>query len=158
MNDELKAYFGIQAKLAAAFNFFISGMVAALIHHKADYVATDAISLIIDYIITCLLIFTITAFFVRAGLKSTKTIGILEPKNRLDSFLARRFRSPLGYGVLAGFAVAVVLSAIIAPIAYLLDIAVLPFYPYVFLKAVFCMLVGAFAAISAMYAGMCKTE
>ena len=94
MNAELKAYFSIQAKIAAAFNFFINGMIAGLIYHTAEVVPTDVVSIAIDLVITCLLIFTITAFFCRAGLKSTKTQGILPPANNFVRFLARLFRIP----------------------------------------------------------------
>ena len=71
MNRELIAYLRAQAIIAAAFNFFIGGMIAALIYHKADFVPTDAV--VIDLTITCLLTFAITTPFCRAGLRRDKT-------------------------------------------------------------------------------------
>ena len=53
MSNELKSYLKTEMIIAAAFNLFINGMVAALIHHKADYVPTDVISIAIDLTATC---------------------------------------------------------------------------------------------------------
>ena len=165
MNDDLKAYFSIQAKISAAFNFFISGMIAGLIYHAAAEVPTDVVSIAIDLAITCVLTFTITAYFVRAGLKSTKTIGILPPANGFTRFLARLYNAsrigviyPLRFGVLMGLAAAIVLFIIIAPIYALMGIMVLPFYPYVIIKSLSCMLLGSGVTIFEMYTGMCKTD
>ena len=41
MNAKIKSYLKAEAIVAAAFNFFINGMIAALIYHKADRVSTD---------------------------------------------------------------------------------------------------------------------
>lgn len=43
MNRELAVYLRLQDTIAAAFNFFINGMIAALIYHKANFVPTDTI-------------------------------------------------------------------------------------------------------------------
>ena len=165
MNEELKTYFGIQAKIAAAFNFFISGMIAALIHHAETEVLTDVISIAIDFLITCILTFTVTAYFVRAGLKSTKTVAILPPANGLICFFARLYNAskkgviyPLRFGVLIGLAAAVGFFVLTAPWFLLFDIRALPFYFYVLLKSLFCMLLGGGVTLFEMYAGMCKTE
>ena len=158
MNDELKAYLRIESKLAAAFNFFISGMIAALIFHSVDKVPTDVISIAIDIIITCLFTFTITAYFCRACLKANKVAGILSPVNGFIRFLVRIFRVSLGFGVLPGLASAVILFIIIASGFTLLNIIALPFYPYVLLKSLFSMLLGGGAALLNLYAGMCKTD
>ena len=158
MTDELKAYFSIQAKIAAAFNFFINGMIVGLIYHMAEEVPTDVISIAIDILITCLLTFTLTAYFVRAGLKSTKTAGILPPANRFARFLARLFRAPLGFGLLIGFASAIALSIVVGSVFILTGITALPFYLYIVLKPISCMLLGVGVTILEMYAGMCKTE
>ena len=158
MNGQLKAYFRVQAVIAAAFNFFINGMIAGLIYHAAAEVPTNIISIAIDLIITCLLTFTITAFFVRAGLKSTKTAGILPPANRFARFLARLFRAPLGFGVLMGLIVGVALFIVIGPAFTLAGISTLPFYIYVPAKSLFSMLLGSGVTIIEMYAGMRKTE
>jgi len=165
VNDELKAYFIIQAKIAAVFNFFISGMITGLIYHAAEEVPMDVFSIAIDLMITCLLTFTITAYFVRAGLKSTKTVGILPPANGFARFLAMLYNAskkgviyPLRFGVLMGSAAAIALFVVIAPVFTLLGIAALPFYPYVLLKTVSCMLLGSGVTIMEMYAGMCKND
>lgn len=77
MNRELAVYLRIQASVSAAFSFFIGGMAAALIYHKADFVPADAISNAIDITITCLLTFAITTPFCRASLRRDKTGGVL---------------------------------------------------------------------------------
>ncbi len=59
MNRELAAYLRLQVALAAAFNFFIGGMTASLIYHKADFVPTEPISIAIDLTFTYLLTFAI---------------------------------------------------------------------------------------------------
>lgn len=82
MNRELIAYLRAQAIIAAAFNFFIGGMIAALIYHKADFVPTDAV--VIDLTITCLLTFAITTPFCRAGLRRDKTGGVIPAKTKLS--------------------------------------------------------------------------
>lgn len=72
MNRELAAYLRIQAVIAATFNFFIGGMIAALIYHKADFVPTDIVSIAIDLGVTYLLTFAITVPFCRASCAETK--------------------------------------------------------------------------------------
>ena len=165
MNKELKAYFSIEAKIGGAFNFFINGMIAGLIHHAAVMVSTDIISLAIELLSTCVLTFTITACFVRAGLKSTKTTAILPPANGFVRFLARLYNAsakgivyPLRFGVPAGFLAAVALYIITAPLFTFLKISALPFYAFVLGKSFFCMLFGAGVTVLEMYVGMCKTE
>ena len=170
MNGELKAmpriaampgiavFLAIQTKIAAAFNFFISGMITALIHHKADVVSLDLVSIAVDLVITCLLTFTITAYFCRASLKSTKTADVLQPTNVFIRFLAKLFRRPLAFGVLLGLFTAAALFAVTAPLLLLLKITSLPFYPYVLLKSVSCMLLGSGVTLLELFAGMCKTE
>ena len=158
MSYELKAYFSVQAKVAAAFSFFVSGMIAALLYHAAQSALTDVVSIGIDLTITCLLTFIITAYFCRASLKSTKTVGILPPANGFSRFLARLFRTPLGFGIVCGLVAAIVLFIITTIILSLLNVTALPFYLYVLLKSLFCMLLGSGVTILEMYAGMCKTE
>ena len=142
--------------IAAAFNFFINGMVAALIHHKADYVATDAISIAIDLACTCLFTFILTALFCRASVKRTKTIGILETKNRFIRFSSRLFRRPALFGLVMGIIAAVVLFALTAMLFALLGIAALPFGVYVILKCAFAALLGGGATLLELYSGMCR--
>jgi hypothetical protein len=156
MNEELKRYLKTEMTIAAAFNFFINGMVAALIHHKADYVPTDIISIAIDLTATCLLTFILSALFCRASVRRTKTEGILETKNRFAGFWSKLFRHPVLFGVLAGLAVAAALYLLTAPLFLLLGIYALPFGLYIALKCVFAALLGAGVASFALYSGMCK--
>ena len=95
MNRELAVYLRIQASVTAAFSFFIGGMAAALIYHKADFVPADAISIAIDITITCLLTFAITTPFCRASLRRDKTGGVLAAKTPLARLQARIFRRPV---------------------------------------------------------------
>jgi hypothetical protein len=158
MNEELKTYLKTEAIISAAFNFFINGMLAALIHHKADYVATDAISVVIDLAATCLPICIITALFCMASVKRAKTLGILETGSRMIRFLSRLFRRPVLFGILTGIAADIVLSALTVSILALLGIQSLPFGVYVALKCVFSALMGCCATVTCLYAGMYQTN
>lgn len=158
MNQEIKAYLSLQTKVSAAFSFFISGMVVALIYHKADNVPTDTVSLAIDLIITCLLTFILNALFSKANLKSSKTEGILESKNKMIKRLSRLLRRPVLFGILTGFAATVVLFVLMAPVFVLLDLKTIPFGSYVALKTIFCALLGGGSTLFNLYAGMCKAE
>ena len=157
MNTEIKKYLKTEMTISAAFNLFINGMVAALIHHKADYVATDAVSIAIDLTCTCLFIFILTALFCRASVKRTKTIGILETENRFILFSSRLFRRPALFGLVMGVIAAAVLFALTATLFALLGIFALPFGVYVALKCVFAALLGGGATLLELYSGMCKT-
>lgn len=156
MNGELAVYLRLQAALAAAFNFFIGGMIASLIHHKADFVPADAVTTTIDLTITCLLTFAITTPFCRASLRRDKTGGVLAAKTPSARLLARLSRRPVLFCLFLGLGAALILSALTASLFALLGVAALPFYPYVALKSVFSAALGAFAACALLYAGMCR--
>ena len=157
MNKELKIYIKTEMIIAAAFNFFINGMVAALIYHKADYVPTDVISIAIDLTATCLFTFIISALFCRASVRRTKTAGILETKSRFMRFLSKLFRRPVLFGAVTGLVAAAVLWIVTAPLFALLGITALPFGVYVALKCVFAALLGSGVTLLELYSGMCKT-
>ena len=95
MNQEIRAYLRLEATVAATFNFFINGMVSALIYHKADSVPFDAVSIAIDLLLTCFFIFTVTVFFCRASLRRTKTYGILKNDTIAMHYLSRLFNYPV---------------------------------------------------------------
>jgi len=158
MNNELKSYLKTEMIIAAAFNFFINGMAAALIHHKADNVPTDNISIAIDLAATCLFTFTVSALFCRASVRRTKTAGILETTSRFMRFLSKLFRRPVLFGVLFGLAAAVALYILAASLFLLLGIAALPFGIYVAAKCVFAALLGGGVTLLELYSGICKTE
>jgi hypothetical protein len=156
MDSEIKTYLKAEAIIAAAFNFFINGMVAALIHHKADTVATDALSVAIDLTITCLVMFIITELFCRASLKQTKSTGILDSGNKIQRLSVRLFRWPVLFGAALGFSMAIVLFALIAPVFALLGVQALPFGAYIALKTISCALLGGGVALICLYAGLHK--
>lgn len=158
MNPELKAYLRLEATVAAAFNFFINGMISALIYHKADWVPADALSITIDLTLTCLFTFTVSAFFNRASLRRTQTAGILHTCNRAVRLLSRLFRRPALFGVLIGAITAVLLLALVVPVLAVLDVEVLPFAVYITFKTLFCALLGGGVALLELYAGMCRAE
>ena len=140
-------------------------MLAGLIYHSAETVPTDAISIAVDLLSTCLLTFTVTAFFVRASLKSTKTIAIAPPVNKAFRIFAKLYSAskkgiiyPLRFGIPIGLITAIVLYAIIAPLFALFKIPELPFYIFVLLKSLSCMLFGSGVTVFEMYTGMCKPE
>jgi hypothetical protein len=156
MNSELKGYLKTEMTIAAAFNFFINGMAAALIRHKADYVPTDIISIAIDLTATCLFTFIISALFCRASVRRTKTAGILEAKSRFVRFSGKLFRRPVLFGLLMGLAAAAMLYILTAPLLLLLGIYALPFGAYISLKCVFAALLGGGVTLFELYSGMCK--
>lgn len=158
MTDELKAYIRLETAVAAAFNFFINGMVAALVYHKADYVPTDAISIIIDLVFACLLMCVLCAYFCRASLKRTKTARILEGGGAMLRRFGRLLRYPLLYGFVLGIIAAFVLSAVTVPLFAWLGVNMLPFGWYVVLKVLFAALLGGGVTRLTLYAGMYASE
>lgn len=155
MNRELAVYLRIQESVTAAFSFFIDGMAAALIYHKADFVPADTISIAIDITITCLLTFAITTPFCRASLRRDKTGGVLTAMTPLARLLARLFRRPVLLVISFSLCAALILSALTALFFALLGVTAVPFYLYILFKSVFCAMLGAFAAFVVLYAGMC---
>jgi hypothetical protein len=158
MDKEIKEYLSIEMKVAAAFNFFINGMVIALIYHKADMVPTDTVSLAVDLTLTCLFTFIVSAFFNRASLRRTKTAGILDAPNRVMGYLSRLFRRPVLFGALLGFSAAIILFGIAAPVFALLGLKELPFSLYITFKTVLCALLGGGVTFIELYSGMCRVE
>lgn len=156
MPDEIKAYIRLETKVSAAFNFFINGMLAALIYHKADTVPTNIVSIPIDLLLTCLLMCILSAYFCSSSLKRTKTAGIFESPRKLFGFLGRMLKYPLLYGLATGTLAAIILSALIAPAFMLIGISTIPFFWYVALKALFATALGSGVSALALYSGMCK--
>lgn len=156
MNKEIRAFLSLQAKVSGAFNFFISGMIASLIYHKADVVPTGTVSLAIDLILTCLLTFILNALFCKASLTSSKTTGILDNGNKFIRQLSRLFRRPLLFGTLIGLAAAAVLFVLIAPVFALLGLKSLPFGIYILVKTIFSTVLGGASALMELYIGMCR--
>ena len=156
MNAELKSYIKTEMAISAAFNLFINGMVAGLIHHKADYVATDPVSIAIDLTCTCLFTFVLTALFCRASIRRTKTEGILKTKSHFIRFSSKLFRRPALFGLVMGLICAGVLFAVTQTLFALLGIYALPFGVYVLLKCVFSALLGGGATFLELYSGMCS--
>ncbi|MGI6317861.1 MAG: hypothetical protein ACOX1J_03890 [Dethiobacteria bacterium] len=157
MNRELAAYLRIQASVSAAFSFFIGGMAAALIYHKADFVPAGAISTTIDITITCLLTFAITTPFCRASLHRDKILGVFAAKTPPTRLLARLFRRPVLLVVSLSLCAAPALSALTALFFALLGVAAVPFYLYIVLKSVFSAMLGAFATC-AVFMPVCTVQ
>ena len=156
MTKELKAYIRLEAIVSAAFNFFINGMIAALIYHKADTVATMIISIPIDLLLTCWLMFILSASFCRSSLKRTNTAGILEGGGALLNFLGRMMRMPILYGIIPGTITAAILSAAAVPLFVLLGVSALPFGWYIALKTLFAAVLGGCVTAVTLYSGMIK--
>ena len=157
MNAQIKSYIKAEAVISAAFNLFINGMVAGLIHHKADAVATDPVSIAIDLFITCLSICILTALFSKASVKRSKTTGIMESKNKTMHLLSRLFRHTVLFGLCTGAVTAVVFYIPTALIFMLPGIMSIPFGVYVALKCLFASLLGGSVTALELYAGICKT-
>lgn len=158
MNREFAVYLRLQAIIAAAFNFFIGGMFAALIYHKADFVPTDASSIAIDITITCLVTSAITTPFCRASLNRDKTGGVLATKTSPARLLARLSRRPVLLIASLSLCAALILFALAASFFALLSVTAVPFYLYILLKSVFSSILGAFTTGTVLYAGMCRVE
>ena len=158
MSKEIKALIRSQAIISAAFNFFINGMVSALIHHMTYLVSTDPVSIAIDLTSTCLFIFIFGAFFSRLNLRSAKILGILESERKLMNSLSRLSRHPALFGALLGFIMAVVLTSLVAPSFTLLGINAMPFGWYISFKVIFSALLGGGVMMLGMYAGMINAE
>ncbi|MCL2129755.1 MAG: hypothetical protein FWH35_05310 [Treponema sp.] len=154
MNNEIKAYLKTEAAISGAFNFFINGMAAALIYHKADSVSVDLVSLAIDLFITCTSICMLTAFFSKASLKRTKTCGILAGGGRPIRLLNHLFRHTFLFSVLAGLISATVIFALAASFSTLLAITDIPFGVYITLKCIFTALLGGGITACELYLGM----
>jgi hypothetical protein len=158
MNDELKAYLRLEAIVSAAFNFFINGMISAVIHHKADAVPADPLSLTFDLVLTCLLIFILGSFFSAASLRRSNTYGILETGGRFFKYLSRLFRRPILFGAGSGVLASLLLLAVLASLFALSDVRSVPFYIYITVKPVACALLGGGYSLTVLYSGMQKTE
>jgi len=156
--NELKAYLQIEATVSAAFNFFISGMIAALVYHKADTVPVDGVSLAIDLLITGILTFSLTAFFSTSSLRRTKTAGILQTGNRIFLFLNRLLKLPCLFGLFMGVAAAILFFIPFSFLTTLFQIRTLPFGCYMILKTIFCTLLGGSATLLELYSGMCRQK
>jgi len=152
-----KKYLQKEAIIAMAINFIVSGVIVVLIHYKADTVATDTFSIAIDLMLTCLIMFILTAFMCRARLERSQKTGILETESRVLRFLSRLYRYPVLFGALTGLAATAVLFALTAPLLALLGISALPFGVYVPIKCVFAALLGGGFTVVCLYAGMCKS-
>ena len=158
MNKELKGYLKAEAIISAAFNFFINGMVTALIYHKADVVAADPISIGIDLFITCLSICILTAFFSRASLRRTKTAGVIQQKNKAMLLLSKLSRFPVLFGIVTGTGAAVIIFILTVLVVRLSGVAAIPFGVYIALKCSFAAVFGGGVTALELYSGMCKTD
>lgn len=158
MKSELAVYLRIQAAISAAYNFFISGMIASLIYHKADFVKTDALSIAVDLMITCIMTFAITTPFCRMSLRRDKTKGVLADKTHPARLFVWFFNRPLLLCAIFGLGSALILFVPAAALFALLSVKEIPFYFYILLKSVFCAALGAFATCSVLYTGMCSDD
>ena len=158
MNKDLAAYLRMQAIITAVLNFFIGGMIAALIYHQAVLVPADSVSVAIDIMITSFLTFSITAPFARASLRRDKTGGVIEAKSSAAFMLSRLSHRPLLMCILIGTCTIFLLSVSAVSLLSLLHVTSLPFYIYVAVKSFFCAALGAFVTGTVLYTGMLRTE
>ena len=154
MNVKLKGYIKTEAIVSAFLNFFINGIIAFLIYNKLDYVPTNVISISIDLLLTCILIFIISAFFCRASLLRTKTAGLFKSNNNLIQKLSYLFHTPLLYGLVLGTLTAIILSLFFSSLIAFFRIYIIPFEWYVVLKALFTALMGSGATVLTLYVGI----
>jgi len=158
MSKEIRSYLKAEAKLSGAFNFFITGMVVALIFHKADFVPVDLISFAIDLFIVCIFVGILTALFSKASLKRTKFLESRTGGSSLIRFLSRLLRHAVLFGVLLAPVMFIALFVLTYPILFLFSITEIPFGIYIPIKCVFCGLVGAGATTLEIFSGMHKGD
>jgi len=156
MNREIRSYIRAEAIASAAFNFFITGMVVALIFHKADYVPTNLIDFGVDLFIVCMFIGVLTILFSRASLKRTKFRETQTGGGRLPRFISRLMRCAVLFGVLFGLVMFIAMFALIAPILFLFSITEIPFGIYIPVKCTFCALLASGATILELFSGVHK--
>lgn len=158
MNDQVKAYLRVEVVVSAAFNFFINGMIASLIYHKVDYIPADPVSIGVDLLLTCVPVFILTALFDSASLRRAKGTGLYASERKHVQELGRLFRCPLLFGAAAGLAVAAVLTALAAPVLFLLDVTTVSFWTYIVAKPVFTAVLGSGGTLLMLYIGICGGE
>ena len=156
MNREIRSYIRAEAIASAAFNFFITGMVVALIFHKADYVPTTIIDFGVDLFIVCMFIGVLTILFSRASLKRTKFRETQTGDGRLPRFISRLMRCAVLFGVLFALVMFIVTFALIAPILTFFSITEIPFGIYVPVKCIFCALLASGATALELFSGVHK--
>jgi len=154
MTNQLKRYIKTEAIISAIINFIINGMIAFLIYHKVVYVTLDIISIFIDLLLTCLLIFIISTLFCQASLKRTKTLGLFKSNSGLIHKLSSLFKNPLLYGLVLGTLTAIILSLLISLLSAILSVYSIPFEWYVVFKAIFTALLGGGITVLTLYTGI----
>lgn len=154
MNQEIRAYVRLEARVSGAFSFFINGMVAALIYHKADTVPFDAAGIAVDLLVTCVVMVTLTAYFARASLRRTGTSGIFKSDSRFLRTTSLLFSRRFLFGPLAGILVAVLCFLLIAPVPVLLHVERISFGAYMVFKTGFTAVLGYSLTRLELYAGM----
>ena len=154
MKREVAGYLRLQATVAAAFNFFIGGMIAALIYHKVDFVPTNAFNIAIDITITCLLTFAITTPFCMLSLRRDKTGGVLVAKTPLTRLFAWLSSRPALLCISLALCAALILFALAASLLAFLNVTAMPFYLYIVLKSIFSSVLGASATYTMLCAGI----
>ena len=156
MKRELIAYLRAEAVVCGAFNFFVNGMLAGLIHHRAERVSVAPASAAIDLFLTCFTIFLLAAPFAKASLGRTKAAALLPCSRPFERRLSRAFRRPALFGALCGALAAAAFIALVVPALALAGFETVAFLAYVMLKSAFSALLGAAAMALCLYAGMLK--
>jgi len=156
MKREIRSYIKAEAVISGVFNFFINGMAAALIYHKADYIPADITGFAIDQFIICMSIGILTALFSKASLKRTKLSETQTDGGILPCFLSRLLRRAVLFGVLFGLVTFLVTFALTVSIFTLFSITEIPFGIYIPLKCSFFALLAAGATALELFSGIHK--
>jgi len=156
MNREIHSYIRAEAILSGVINFFITGMCAALIYHKEDFIPADIIGFAVDEFIICMCIGILTALFGKASLKRTKFLETQTGGNSLLRFLSRLLRRAVLFGSLLGLVMFLAVFALTVSIFLLFSITQIPFGIYIPLKSTFFALLAAGATALELYSGMHK--
>jgi len=157
MDKQVRDFIQKDTQNSMVVNFAINGMFAAVLNHKADAVAVDALAIAVDLTITCMLICVLSAF---ANLLSVKQSGITytpEPGSRVRR-LGGLLRHPVLFGVTLGVVASAVSSVLFASLFALLGVPALSFYVYVGFKSLFGGAVAGIATALELYAGVIQYE
>lgn len=158
MTENLKVYLKTEAIVSGAFNFFINGMFAGIIHHMKEMVATDTASIVIDICLTCISTSLLSIFFNKASIKRSDLEGIIESNSRIMKTASKLYRSPILFALLIGSLIATIIGFVTVLLFILCGIISIGFYMYLILKCVFSGVLGAGITLLQLRAGMTKVS
>ena len=157
MTKQLKKYIAVQVIISFLVNGILNGIIAYFLN-KNNQIETitmpqNYINLIFDIGITALIFAWLIAWSVNANLKKANLYGALEPKNRLQSWMGRRFKKPARYGWLLCIGVIPVLYGLTCLGLWAFGVTHFTLWGYVFYKTGYTAVMGATFSLLFIYSG-----